>query len=144
MLSFSKGRLVARHADLYSNDKNRLCLQSGGDYQPTAGGIPCTDMRPRQRQAKRLRAETEATACSTIAPQMSDSRGYSVKSLREPKRASALFSLESKNRFSFRAIAEKKDGGAHLRSLRILSTRKKNSKNQNSIPSMRLHSVSLS
>ena len=64
----------------------------------------------RQRQAKRLRAETGATALSTVAPRQSDSCGHDVAFCKDDTRISALFSLESKNRFSFRASTEKRNG----------------------------------
>ena len=69
-----------------------------------------SDLRTRQRQAKRLRAETAATAYSTIATgqaKMSVDRDDQPGHGTQVHRVGALFSLESKNRFSFRARSKR-------------------------------------
>ncbi len=83
-----------------------------------------------QRQAKRLRAETEATACSTIAPgfeKSPDLRGDRLKAYRRETRVEAPFSFFHRARryLSFRASTEKKDRGAHYAAYRLQTGKRK-------------------
>ena len=72
-----------------------------------------------QRQAKRLRAETEATDYSTIAPGLrktSDIRGYRLKACQRETRVEAPFSLWSPRTVSLFGQVPKREMGLDLRS----------------------------
>ena len=73
-----------------------------------------------QRQAKRLRAETEATACSTIAPgfeKSPDIRGDQLNDGQRETRVEAPFSLWSPRTVSLFGQVPKREMGLDLRSL---------------------------